>query len=73
MDYLYYFDFCAWHKKIIFQKADIEAVPVVCFIPFSKISSGDVPLRYQFSITTQRWVKFSVANETLKCFRERVT
>ena len=37
MDYLYHFDFCAWNKKTIFQEADIEAIPMVCFLLFGKI------------------------------------
>jgi len=38
---------------MIFREADIEAVPMVCFTLFGKIFGGDVPLRHQFSITTQ--------------------
>jgi hypothetical protein len=58
---------------MVSQEAEIEAIPMHCFLRFGKILNGDVPLYHQFSITTQRLFKFSFVNETLKCFFERVT
>jgi hypothetical protein len=49
------------------QEAEIEAIPVGCFTRLGKIFSGDVALHHQFSITTQRWFKVPVFNETQKC------
>jgi hypothetical protein len=68
MDYLYHFEFCAWNKKTGSQEAEIEAIPMGCFTRLSKIFGGDVPLRHQLLITTQRSFKFSVVNEMQKCF-----
>jgi hypothetical protein len=70
MDYLYHREFGAWNDIKVFQEAEKEAIPMVCFSLLSKIGIGDVPLYHQFSITTQRCSKLSVGNEILKfCFQ----
>jgi hypothetical protein len=67
MDYLCHFEFCAWKKLVVSQKAEIEAIPMFFFTHFGEIRNSDVPLRHQVSVTIQHWFNIPVLNKRLKC------
>src|SRR4051812_45588036 len=69
MDYLCHFEFCAWKKLVVSQKAEIETIPMFSFINSGKIINIDVPLCHQVSITTQHSFNIPVLSEPLKLRR----
>ena len=67
MEYLYHWEFQAWMKIVVLQKAGIECIPMVLFTRVGELLPSDVPLRYQVSTTTQQTFNIPILGELLKC------
>ena len=57
---------------MVSQKAEIKGISMISFTYSDKFLNSDITLNYQLSVTSQRSFKFSVGNEILKRYFERV-